>query len=168
MQKAELCFSGAQSGDCEKWLLFMYPCIYQTVYQKSLKKLSPFCCCLEARSPSCSSCSIPPSCATWRVLQAGGAQGLVEGNGSYAIPTASPVFGLKARGFKKLKIQPLFHPAVCIEQPEGDTFPGAAAAECCAGGGTEVGSSCSNPGPCPGTTSVRGWRVWPHQDFPAP
>lgn len=35
------------------------------------------------------------------------------------MPTASLAFGLKARGFKKLKIQPL--PAVCVGQPEGDT-----------------------------------------------
>lgn len=50
-----------------------------------------------------------------------GAQRLVEGNGSLEIPTASPTFGLKARGFKKIKIQPLFPPAVCVERPEGVT-----------------------------------------------
>lgn len=54
-------------------------------------------------------------------LQAGGAQGLVKGNGSRAIPTASPAFGLKASSFKKLKMQPIFPPAVCAEQPEGAT-----------------------------------------------
>lgn len=32
-------------------------------------------------------------------------------------------------------------------------------------GVTEVGSSCSNPGPCPGTTLVRGWRVWLSRTF---
>lgn len=97
-----------------KLLLFMYPCIYQIVYQKSLKKLSPFHCCLAARSSNCSSCPIPPSCAS------PGAQGLVEENGSRAIPAASPAFGLKARGFKKLKIQPFPSSGVC-RRPEGAT-----------------------------------------------
>lgn len=138
----------------------------------NLKKLSPFCRCLTARSPSCSSCPIPTSCATRGALQALGAQGLVERNGSLAIPTASPTFGLQARSFKKLKIQPLFPPAVCVEWPEGATsvlqmlLLGAVLEEG-ALGGTGVGSNCSDPGPCPGTTSVRGWRVWPHQNLPA-
>lgn len=83
-------------------------------------------------------------------LKAGGAQGLVEGNGSCAIPTASPAFGLKARGFKKLKIQPL--PAVCVEQPEGNTslLQLGAVLEEGALGGTAMGSSCSDPGPALG------------------
>lgn len=104
-----------------KLLLFMYSCIYQIVYQKPLKKLSPFHCCLAARSPSCSSCPIPPACATRRLCRLRGTQGLVKGNGSRAIPTASPAFGLKASSFKKLKMQPIFPPAVCAEQPEGAT-----------------------------------------------
>lgn len=101
-----------------------------------------------------------------------GAQGLVKGNGNHAIPTASPAFGLKARCFKKLKIQHVFPPAVCVERPEEAAsllhllLLGAVLEEG-ALGGTRVGLSCSEPGPCPGTTSVRSWRVWPHQVFPA-
>lgn len=161
---------GSTVGGLCKLLLFMYPCIYQIVYQKSLEKLSL----LSLLGSSFSQLQLlshptflwhPGGSAGW------GAQGLVEGNGNHAIPTASPAFGLKARGFKKLKIQRLFPPAVCVERPEE-----APCCSCCCWvlcwrrglcGEARVGFSCSEPGPCAGTTSVRGWRVWPHQDFPA-
>lgn len=63
---------------------------------------------------------------------------------------------------QKAEIQLLFPLAMCVEWPEEGTclllqllLLGAVLVEG-ALGGTRVGWSCSDPGPCPGTTSVRG------------
>lgn len=122
MQKAVSCASLEHSlGIVQVAAVHVSMYLPNSLSKVNLKKLSPFYCCLTAHFPSCSSCPIPPSCATQGALQVVGAQRLVEGNGSLEIPTASPTFGLKARGFKKIKIQPLFPPAVCVERPEGVT-----------------------------------------------
>lgn len=119
---------------------------------------------LPAAAPALSLLLVPPG-----ELCRPGELGLVEGNRSHAIPTASPASGLKARGFKKLKIQPLYSSSVC-RRAKGKHPCCSCWVLCWSRGlsrGTGMGSSYSDPGPCPGTTSVRGWRVWPHQDFPA-
>lgn len=86
----------------------------------------------------------------------------MKGNGSGGIPTTSPAFGFEARDFKKLKIQPLFPPAMCVGWPERATsllqllLLAVVLGGEGSGGGPRMGSGCSDPDPCPGTTSDRG------------
>lgn len=78
----ELCFLGAVWGLC-KLLLFMYPCIYQIVYQKSISRNSPLSVTawqlvLPAAAPALSHLPVPPT----GLCRLGGLRGWWRGMGA--------------------------------------------------------------------------------------